>query len=82
MEWDGPYKMWKLLREYDSDLDSGFTRVYSPNLISGFDRYHRHPDLDALHAHNKNILEFEAMLVGDDVREAGLAIQELDDGTI
>ena len=56
--------MWKLLREYDSDLDSGFTRVYSPNLISGFDRYHRHSDPDALYSHNENILEFEAMLVG------------------
>ena len=74
--------MWKLLREYDSDLDPGFTRVYSPNLISGFDRYHRHPDPDALYSHNENILEFEAMLVGDDVREAGLAMQELDDCTI
>ena len=62
--------MWKLLREYDSDLDSGFPRVYSPNLISGFDRYHRHPDSDALYSHNENILEFEATLVGDDVREA------------
>lgn len=74
--------MWKLLREYDSDLNPRFTRVYSPNLISGFDRYHRHPDPDALYSHNENILEFEAMLVGDDVREAGLAMKELDDGTI
>ena len=39
-EWDRPYKMWKLLSDYDSDLDPGFTPVYSPNLISGFDRYH------------------------------------------
>ena len=77
--------MWKLLREYDSDLDPEFTRVYSPNLISGFDRYHRHPDTDALYSHNENILEFEAMLVGiyaDDVREAGLVMKESDVGTI
>ena len=55
VECDRPYKMWKLLREYDLDLDSEFTRVYSPNLISGFDRYHRHPDPDAHNSHNENI---------------------------
>ena len=49
--------MWKLLREYDSDLDPECTRVYLPNLISGFDRYHRHPDPEALYSHNENILE-------------------------
>ena len=62
--------MWKLLREYDSDLDSGFPRVYSPNLISGFDRYHRHPDPMPFIRTTKIFLEFEATLVGDDVREA------------